>query len=30
MWSGSAQSMSQSMITKYGVIPTQLSMTHNP
>jgi hypothetical protein len=27
--SGSSQSMSQSMITKYGAIPTQPSMTHN-
>jgi hypothetical protein len=27
--SGGSQSMSQSMITKYGAIPAQLSMTHN-
>jgi hypothetical protein len=28
--SGRSQSMSQSMITKYGAIPTQPSTTHNP
>jgi hypothetical protein len=27
--SGSSQSMSQSMITTYGAIPTQPSTTHN-